>query len=446
MSLSQPIKPPSVLSLALPIAMETLFRNLISTCNVFLLAGFADEAAAGVGVANQVINIVIFVSMAISVGASMIINHDLGAGDREKASVSVCNSLSVAFLLGSGIALFLVLTAPTLMELVGLTGLTLTYGGGYLRITGIAALFMALSQVISTVFRSYKDARTSMIILSCVNAFNLFLNFLAVKNHLPFDPVTGVAWARVVSEGLVLLILFIFMVRRGHGFRFRNLFRLDRRRILQMLGVGASSIGESLSYNLGTLLTTGFINRIPEASLALSAKVYVCSVNGYEQIIGNALGNAGQIITGQMIGAGEYDRAQKRINSLWKYLVIANLTCSGLLFFFHKPLMGLFTDDPKVIAMTTPLFLLEIIVNFSRTGSHCFNFGNRAAGYVLWPGVVAVVSLWTIYITCGYLFCNVMGLGITGIWMAMAIDESTRGIFSATVWLTKRWQKKYIRS
>ena len=67
-------KLPSVMSLAVPIAIEILLRNLINTMNVYLLSGYSDEAASGVGVANQVINIVLMICMAISVGASVMIS------------------------------------------------------------------------------------------------------------------------------------------------------------------------------------------------------------------------------------------------------------------------------------------------------------------------------------------------------------------------------------
>ena len=94
--------------------------------------------------------------------------------------------------------------------------------------------------------------------------------------------------------------------------------------------------------------------------------------------------------------------------------------------------------------MTTPLFMIEIVINLARTLNHCFNSANRAAGYVLWPAVAAVISLWVIYVGCGYLFCNVIGLGITGIWLAMMIDELTRGSITGYAWITKKWQKKFI--
>ncbi|MBO4407587.1 MAG: MATE family efflux transporter [Clostridia bacterium] len=435
---------PSVASLAVPIAVETLLRNLINTMNVFLLSGYSDEAAAGVGVANQVINIVLMFSMALAVGASVIINHDLGAERRDMASVSSMNSLSVAFLFGAGVSLLLFFTAGPMMRAVGLTGKTYEYASGYLAVAGISSTFLSLSQVLSTVFRSYKNARLSMLVITGANALNLLCTYLCIRfeDRLPFNAVIGVGVSKTTCEALSAAVLLTLMAILGYGFSLKNAVRFDGRRVKELFGVGASASAESLSYNIGTLLTTSFIAKSSLSALALSAKVYVGTVNPYEQTIGYSLGQAGQIIAGKLIGAGAYDEAQRRINKLWKFLMISNLSCSLLLFAFHRPIIGFFTDDPEVIALTTPLFLLEIVINFSRSMNHCFNAGNRAAGYVFWPALIALTSLWVIYVGCGYLFCSVLGLGIAGIWIAMASEETVRGVLNSYMWLTKKWRKK----
>ena len=436
---------PSVLSLAIPIAVENVLRNLINTLNVFFLSEYADAAASGVGVANQVLTIVLMFASAIAVGAAVIINHDLGAKDYEKASVSVMNSISVAAIFGAVVSLFLFFGSGALMKAIGLEGEVFDAASRYLRIAGLSSVFIAASSVLSTVFRSYKNARLSMIVITCANALNLLFTYSAIRfeDVLPVSALEGIAIGKVVCEGLAVVVLYTLMAVKKYGYSFKNTFAFDGERVKKMLSVGASSSAESLSYNIGTLLTTGFIASSSLGSLALSAKVYVGTINPYEQIFGNALGQSGQIISGRLIGAQKYDEAQERIKKLWKYLAITNIFFGVLQFALHKQLMGLFTDDPKVIAMSTPLFLFEIFINLSRTLNHCFNSANRSAGYVFWTAIVAVISLWFIYVGCGYIFCNVIGLGITGVWLAMLIDETTRGSFSAFVWLTKRWQKKF---
>jgi Na+-driven multidrug efflux pump len=39
------------------------------------------------------------------------------------------------------------------------------------------------------------------------------------------------------------------------------------------------------------------------------------------------------------------------------------------------------------------------------------------------------------------LFGSLFGLGLTGIWIAMAIDETTRGVVNYRRWRTGRWRE-----
>ncbi len=48
--------------------------------------------------------------------------------------------------------------------------------------------------------------------------------------------------------------------------------------------------------------------------------------------------------------------------------------------------------------------------------------------------------MWGIGITSAFFFGSVLGLGLTGIWISMAIDETTRGIVNYRRWRTGRWR------
>ena len=57
MSSDAPVKKMTLFSLAIPILIEQVLRNLMGTVNVFMLSHYSDDAVAAVGVANQIIKI-----------------------------------------------------------------------------------------------------------------------------------------------------------------------------------------------------------------------------------------------------------------------------------------------------------------------------------------------------------------------------------------------------
>jgi Na+-driven multidrug efflux pump len=48
--------------------------------------------------------------------------------------------------------------------------------------------------------------------------------------------------------------------------------------------------------------------------------------------------------------------------------------------------------------------------------------------------------MWGIGVPSAFFFGSFLGLGLTGIWIAMAIDETTRGIVNYARWRSGRWR------
>ena len=83
-----------VFKIAVPIFVEQILRSLMGTVNTFMLSRVSDSASAAVGVASQVLNVVIIASFMMSSGTAIIENQLLGAGKNREAGkgfpVSVC--------------------------------------------------------------------------------------------------------------------------------------------------------------------------------------------------------------------------------------------------------------------------------------------------------------------------------------------------------------------
>jgi Na+-driven multidrug efflux pump len=48
--------------------------------------------------------------------------------------------------------------------------------------------------------------------------------------------------------------------------------------------------------------------------------------------------------------------------------------------------------------------------------------------------------MWGIGVPSAFLFGSYLGLGLTGVWMSMALDECLRGIVSYRRWRTGHWR------
>lgn len=439
--MNEPVRKLSLISLAIPILIEQVLRNLMGTVNVFMLSHYSDDAVAAVGVANQIMNVVVIAFTMISAGAAIVINHALGAKRYEDGAAISMNALAAAAGLGILASTALSIFAGRFVHLVGLEAALVPDAVQYLRITGGAAVVLALSTMMSTIFRCYGNARIPMAVVILNNLLNIAGTYLVIFRpfDLPLSGVAGVAIVRATSECVGLLFQAVLLARARLGLRLHDLIHVRFAHIRKIVRVGLMSGMEGISYTLGQVVTTGFLTSFGAA--ALSAKVYVQNVDYYAYVIGLAIGQATQIIAGHRMGAGDYDGAYRFVRRNWRYIALSNVLFGTAMFLFSPQLMSLFTENPAIVEIARKLFLIDIFIHAGRSLNHSFNYGLRSAGYVFWPMIIAVSSIWLCNVGLGYVFSTTFGLGVIGLWLAQMTDEWVRGLSMMTLWLRRKWEK-----
>ena len=435
----------SLFSLALPILIEQVLRNFLGTVNVLMLGNYSDDAVAAVGVANQVMNVVNITFTMLAAGAAVVINQSLGARRDEDAGMVSMNTVGVSVLLGGVVSIGLICFAPFIMSILGLEPELIGDASVYLQWVGGASIMISISSVISVLFRCYGNAKIPMAVVMIINIVNVAGNYLVIFRpfEIPLYGISGIGIVRFISEAVGLILLVVVLVRAKFScYRLQNLWRIKLKTLGQILSIGFMSGAEGISYTLGQVITTGFLAAFGAA--ALSAKVYVQTVDYYAYVIGLSIGQAAQIIAGQMMGAGKLEEAYQYICRKWRWVFACNLSISTAIFLLHRPIMGLFTSSTEIIDMSMPLFALCIFINIGRSFNHSFNYGLRASGYVFWPMMIAIGSIWIVNVGMGFVFSTVCGLGIIGLWISMAMDDVLRGLATGALWRTKRWKKSVL--
>ena len=83
-----------LISLAIPILVESVLRSFMGTINISLLGNYSDSAVAAVGVSNQIMNVVIVAFNAITAGTAVLINQYIGAKKEQDLFPSKVLSIS----------------------------------------------------------------------------------------------------------------------------------------------------------------------------------------------------------------------------------------------------------------------------------------------------------------------------------------------------------------
>ena len=319
---------------------------------------------------------------------------------------------------------------PMLM-LIGAEGQLLDFAGQYLSIVGGTIFLQAVMTAVSVIIRNHGLTKITMFVSAGMNLFNTALDLILV----PRMGVVGAAIATGVSRliGCVVLVIILFTKIEKPAV-FRMLIPFPLKQFGTMLKVGIPSAAETFLYNLSQLVIT-------------SAKTYVQSITMLFYLCSLAIGQASQIMIGHLVGAGRYDEACRQGYRSHRTALLLMAAVCGVGVLLREPLIGLFTDNPEIISIGSEIILMNCILELGRTTNLVMIASMRGAGDVYFPTACAIFSNWLLSVLGSYLFAVVFGMGIYGLWIALAADECVRGVLMLLRWKNGRWRtKRLIRS
>ena len=426
--------------LAWPLFIETALFMLLGFIDVMILSGYDDLAASSVNTANQAVSIVTIVFTVISSASAVMISQYLGAKKRTEASRVAALSITLQVAFGLVISMLFVFFCRPILAFIGATGKILDFGSQYLTIVGSMMFVQAFLGSVAVIIRNHGLTRISMYVTVGMNVMNTLLDMLLV----PHMGVTGVAIATSVCRILGGIALAIILFRKVESISiFKLLVPFPKDKLFAILKIGVPSALETFLYNLSQLVITSIVLRFLSEN-ELIAKTYVQNITMLFYLFAVSIGQASQIMIGHLVGAKEFDKAYRQgLRSYRTALMITAVACAvGMC--FREPLLRLFTDNAEVIELGMNILLINCLLEWGRTTNLVLIACLRGSGDVYFPTACAIFSNWSISVLCSYLLAVVAGMGIYGLWIALAADECIRGVFMLIRWKSGRWRTKRI--
>ncbi len=433
-------------NLAWPIFIETALFMLLGFVDVFVLSKYDDLAASSVNTANQAVSIVTIVFTVISGASAVLISQYLGAKKKENASRIAAISIFLNLACGIVISALLVIFSEPILTFIGAQGTILGFASEYLRIVGGFLFLQAVLSAMSVVIRNHGLTQISMYVTVSMNIINTVLDIVFVLGLFgaPKLGVVGVAVATTFSRIVGTIVLGVVLFTKVESIKiFKFLKPFPWSDIKDIVKIGVPSALESFLYNLSQLVITSIVlNFLTDNELI--AKTYVQNITMFFYIFAVAIGQASQIITGHLVGAGEMDKAYKSGMRAYKLSMLITMVACTVGVIFSKPLMDVFTNDTEVILLGASILFVDWFLELGRTTNIVVIACLRGAGDVYFPTLCAIVSMWLVSVLGAYIFAVVLQMGIYGLWIALALDEILRGVLMIWRFKSGRWRNKSI--
>ena len=409
--------------------------------DAFFLSRISDSAAAAAGAINPLLGAALVLFSVVGQAGASIAGRLHGARRHSELPLTYLVLLGFNFAAGVVISGLLYALHPYVPHWLGLRGEADASAQTYLAVLGGFQVLKAVQLAYGNMLNSRGETRWVMVEAIATNVANIGLNVALRNGAFGLKPSVGLVSAATVVALLFGMLFTIAVVHLRLGVRFplRSSLSELREALRPILKIGLPSATEPISYQIAQVTINLLV--ISLGARALAARTYVLSFVTISSVLWSvALGVGTQIAITHRVGAGKLEEANDQFQRALLLAIAGNGGIALVLALFHEPLLRLLTKDPEIGRIAAPLFALGVLVEMGRAVNIVAGGALRSTGDASYAAVVAPTLMWCIGVPSAFLFGSTLGLGLSGVWLSMALDECLRGVVCYRRWQSGRWR------
>ena len=421
-------------------------QGIVDHALVGNFVGYTGNAA--IGVAWQIVIIVIVFITSLFTGMSVLVARFAGANDHEKVDRTVYQAFITALFISFGImAPVGYFSAPWLLDLVNAAPAVKAEALPFLRIMFLFVGGMMIFFMLSGALRSAGDARTPMILGIALTVLNLVLNVVFIRGlgPIPAYGTTGAAIGTVVASGLVSVYS---LWRLWHGgwvvsFPRQRGYAPDWDIIRALFRFGLPTGIQGIAMNIGGVFMLAFIGSLAQ-SAAAQAAFAVSYTQLFSLITWTSVGlmGAAAAVAGQNLGAGNPDRADKAVHIAARYGLAGAAFVGFFFFFFPRQLLAIFgMQEPAVAEIGVQLLRVLSVSGLLVAVALTYTGGLQGTGDTKSPLYISIVSQIIVPLGICFVIQRTSTLDPIDIWLAILAGHATRCVLSIVRFNQGRWRQ-----
>lgn len=438
----------SVAAVALPIAMQSLITVGINMMDTIMVGRVGEIELSSVSLANTFIQIYHILCMGLSMGASVMVARFFGMKNKLDMKKSVAIMFRLTLLIATFFVIATLLMPERIMQIYTSEEPIIEKGVEYLRWSVITYYLLGLSLTSTIVLRAVGKERVPLYTSIAAFFINVGANYIFIFGHLGV-PRMGVAGAAV---GTLIARLFEFMVICGYlflkdeaiGFRPKDLFIKTSDLLMEYVKISIPVLISDGILALGNNSVAMIIGRIGGEFVAANAVTAV--TQQMSSVLTQGFSQAGAIITGQVLGEGDREKAQAQGYAFLGIGFIMGVLSAVVILLIREPVLRSYHLSESTAAIARQLMnSISIIILFQATNSIMTKGVLRGGGDTKVLMVADNVFLWIASLPLGMLAAFVLHLPAFWIYFCLKSDQVLKAIWCVYRINSGKWIKK-IRS
>ncbi|MBP6445198.1 MAG: MATE family efflux transporter [Saprospiraceae bacterium] len=432
----------AIFLLAIPMILELSLESVFALVDIFFVGKLGSNAIAIVGFTESLITLVYSVAIGLSTAATAVIARRIGEKNTEGASKASVQAIIISIFISIILGISGWIYADKLLTFIGASEDVIREGHMFTKIIFGFNIVIVLIFLINGIFRGAGNAALAMRSLWIASILNIILDPLLIYGIGTWNGwgIEGAAIATCIGRGSGVVYQLY------HLFGGSGVIRIRWSDVVPDFDVIRSMIKLAWPATFQFIIASGswiILTRLVAEEGGTDASA------GYQIAIRNVvffilpawgLSNAAATLTGQNLGAGSPERAEKSVMLAMKYNAIFMAFVSLIFIFLSRPIIGFFTQDADVVNIGVRA--LQIIGSgfiFYGIGMVLIQALN-GAGDTSTPTWINFVGFWMIQIPMAYLIQYYTDFGLDGIFAAVPIAETMIAIVAYIVFKRGAWK------
>jgi len=430
-----------IVSLSLPSMLAQISSVLMFFIDAAMVGHLGARPSAAIGLVESTTWLFGSITSAAAVGFSVQVAHFVGANDFAKARQVFRHGIICTMLLS-----LLIVLAGVLVH----RNLPYWLGGGA-DIARDASLYFLVWVLITPFFQLYNLSASmlkctgnmltpSMVsILMCVldvvfNYLFIFLLGMGVVGAAIGSALAIVVCAVIVAWEAMTRNAILALRRAGESFVWTASY------VINAAKLAAPIAFQSVLMSGAQIVSTMIV--APLGNFSIAANTFAITVESLCYMPGYGIGDAATTLVGQSIGANRIDVCRSFARMTVAMAVCVMTVMGAVMWLFAPEMMALLSPVAEIQALGVAGLRIEAFAEPMFGAAIVSAAVCVGAGDTIHPAAINLLSMWCVRLTLAAWLAK--DYGLPGVWFAMAVELSFRGIVFLIHLAHGKWMKKRI--
>ena len=430
----------NLLAITWPLLADLVLGITVGLIGLSMASQESAAAVAAFTLSNHVQASFFLLFRIISMGVSVVITQNLGAGHRSVADATARAAIGASGWLGLISGMVVSIFPSNLLLLLNAPSEVLPLAVPFLEVLGIALALDSLNACKGAVMRAHLHSRDTFLNMMSMHSLHLIICVLLMQGIGPIQPIGLIGFALSAAVSRLFAVGFHLVLWRWRLNLIPTLqdwWTVRWKLLLPVLHIGLPGAAENIAYRLSLLATVAMVANM--GTDALAEHGYTMQIMFFILVFSLSVGFGSEILVGHLVGERSLHKAHRLVVHSVRIGILVSLGMSLIAVFSASWSLAFFTSDPRIIEICTQLLWIAVVLEPGRALNLIVINSLRACGDARFPVIAGVASMAIVMAGGAWLLGVYFGMGLIGVWIAYTLDEWTRGFIMCWRWWSRGW-------